>query len=126
MESFFSMIEWVPVLLSTFLAFMLGWLWYSPMMFYEKWRSGKGGELVQYPMWMPMAAQLGATLLLAIIVNFATVDGDVGHAVMVALTVGGFIKANGLYAGKTKYAISVEVIYIFAMVAIMVATNMLI
>lgn len=123
MEELLQNITWVPVLVSFVLAFALGWLWYSPAMFYEKWRIGKGAEVVQHPMWMPMMAQAGSTLLLAIITNLAANDGHVGHAVLVAITIAGFIKANGFYAGKTRFAIGVEVGYVIAMIAVMVVVN---
>jgi hypothetical protein len=102
---------------------MLGWAWYSPVMFYEKWMKGKGAGVMEHPMWMPMAAQAGATFLFAIIVNMATADGHVGHAVLVALTIAGFIKSNGLFAGKTKWAVTIETMYILAMALLMVVVN---
>lgn len=124
MEELLANITWTPVIVSFVLAFGLGWLWYSPVMFYEKWRSGKGGEMVQHPLWMPMSAQLGSTFLLAIIINLATNDGHIGHAVLVGVTIAGFIKANGFYTGKTTSAISVEVGYIVAVLLVMLAVNM--
>lgn len=124
METLLQTIEWTPVLVSFALAYVLGWVWYSPVMFYEKWMKGKGVSVVEHPMWIPMAAQAGATLLFAIIVNLATADGDVGHAVLVALTIAGFIKANGLFQGKTKWAVSIETLYILAMAVIMIGVNM--
>lgn len=124
MEQFLSQIEWTPVLVSFLLAYGLGWVWYSPILFYEKWRDGKGGEIVQHPMWMPIVAQAGATFLFALIVNLSTADGHIGHAVLVALTIAGFIKANGLFGGKTKWAVSIEVLYIIAMAAIMISVNL--
>ena len=126
MEQIISMIEWVPVLVSFVLAYVLGWLWYSPVMFYEKWRTGKGAEVVQYPMWMPMAAQAGATLLLAILINIFMVYENIAMSVLVSLTIAGFIKANGLFAGKTKWAVSIETLFVLAMGAIMIAVNIVI
>lgn len=123
METFISHIEWAPVLVSFFLAFGLGWLWYSDKLFGVKWRLGKGSEVWHAPMWMPMSAQAGSTLLLAIITNMAAQDGHIGHAVLVAITIAGFIKANGFYSGKTMFVVSVEVGYVIAMIAIMVGVN---
>lgn len=125
MDTFLSQIEWVPVLVSFVLAFGLGWFWFSDKMFGERWHRGVGTAIWQPPLWMPMSAQAGSTFLLAIIVNMATLDGHVFHAILVGLTVAGMIKANGLFAGKSLYAISVETGYMIAMVVIMVATNML-
>ncbi len=77
------------------------------------------------PMWMPMTAQLGATLLSAIIVNVLYTTGQTALLVLVTLTLMGFIKANGMYSGKTKTTISIETLYILVMVLVMVATNVL-
>lgn len=118
-------VEWVPVVVSFVLAFGLGWLWYSDKMFLRRWQAGLPAPAKwQAPMWMPMVAQALGTLLLAIITNMAAGDGHVGHAVLVAFTISVFIKANGLYSGKSRYAIGVEVGYILAMIAVMVAVNM--
>lgn len=125
MEELLTSLQWTPVLLSTILAFGLGWLWYSDKLFGAKWRAGIGAPLWTAPMWMPMSAQLVGTFLLAVITNLAAADGHVGHAVLVAFTISVFLKANGLYSGKSKYAIGVEVGYVLAMVAIMVAVNMM-
>lgn len=124
MEQFISMIEWGPVLVSFVLAYGLGWVWYADIGFGKRWRVGKGGAVVEHPMWMPISAQAGATLLFAIIVNLATADGHVGHAVLVGLTIAGFIKTNGLFGGRTIYAITVDTVYVLAMLAIMVGVNM--
>lgn len=124
MEAFIAQIEWTPVLVSTVVAFMVGWAWYSPKLFVKPWMAGLPKPPVwQAPMWMPMSAQLGSTLFLAIIVNMSYQHGHIGHAVLVALTIMGFIKANGMYSGKNKMAISIEVLYILVMVVIMVLTN---
>jgi hypothetical protein len=124
MQELLLNLEWGTVLVSFVLSFGLGWLWYSDKWFGVQWRAGKGGGVWQAPLWMPMSAQAGSTLLLAIITNLAAADGHVGHAVLVAVTIAGFIKANGLYSGKSKYAVGVEAGFIMAMIAIMVAVNM--
>lgn len=124
MEALISQIEWMPVLVSFLISFALGWVWYSPKMFYKKWYTGRAVEFVAHPMWMPMSAQLGSTLLLAIVVNLATTDGHIAHAVLVAITIAGFIKANGLFGGKSKAVVSIETGFVLVMTAIMIAVNM--
>lgn len=127
MEVFISQIEWVPVLVSTIIAFMLGWLWYSPVLFMKSWLKGLPEPVKwQAPMWMPMSAQFGATLFYAIIVNRLQSAGDFVFVVFITLTFMGFIKANGMYAGKTKTSISIEVLYFPAMLLVMILTNLLI
>lgn len=124
MEAFLTQIEWMPVTVSFVLSFALGWVWYSPMMFVKKWQEGIGVPVWRAPMWMPMLAQAGSTLLLAIIMNLATQDGHLFHAVLVGITVAGFVKANGFYSGKTMFAVSVEVGYVVAMAVVMIAVNL--
>lgn len=124
MDELLTTIEWVPVLVSTIIAFALGWLWYSPKMFYQKWQDGlPQPPKWRAPMWMPMFAQLGSTLFLAVIVNMSMQDGHVAHAVLVTLTIMGFIKASGMYSGKTRGAIMVETLYILVMLIIMILVN---
>lgn len=124
MESLLANIEWVPVIVSTVLAFLLGWLWYSPTLFVEKWRAGIGQPVWQAPMWMPMSAQLGSTLLLAILVNYTVRNEAWELLVLIVITIMGFVKGSGLYCGKTKTAITIEVLYIFVMALLMVGVHM--
>ncbi|MCA9363027.1 DUF1761 family protein [Candidatus Kaiserbacteria bacterium] len=127
METFLTQIEWIPVIISTIIAFVLGWVWYSPVLFVEKWQTGLPmPPKWKAPMWMPMTAQLGATLLLAVIFNLSHQDGHLGHAVLVVFTIMGFVKANGMYSGKTKMSLSIEVLYILAMALVMYAVNLIV
>ena len=125
METFFAQVEWMPTIISFLLAFGLGWLWYSDKWFGVKWRAGKGGAVWNAPMWMPMLTQAVSTLLLAMVINAYVVAGECGMAILLTIIIAGFVKANGLYAGKTKYAIGVEVGYILVMAAIMILVSKL-
>lgn len=124
MEMFLSQIDWTPVLVSFVISFAVGWLWYSPKLFLKGWLKGIGEPVWQAPMWMSMFAQAGSTLFLAILINVSVAQGHLIQATLIVFTIAGFIKANGLYCGKTKFAISVEVLYIIVMAAIMVAVNL--
>jgi len=125
MEELLQNIEWMTVLVSAFLSFGLGWLWYSPALFLKSWLAGIGEPKWQVPMWMPISAQFGSILLLSIIINLAVADGHVGHAILVGFTIAGFIKASGLYSGKTIKAVSIEVSYIVAIFVVMFVVNMM-
>lgn len=120
----FAAIAWTPVLVSTGIAFLLGWLWYSDKMFLAQWQAGIGAPVWQAPLWMPMAVQLFSTLILAVITHISLAQGHLGFVFLSALMLVGFIKSNGLYAGKTKTAIAIEVGYIVVMVLIMVGVNL--
>lgn len=126
MEQFFEQIEWVPTLVSFIVAFVVGWFWYSPLLFVKKWMQGIGEPVWRAPMWMPMSAQLGSTLFLAIVINLATGHNKWIMATLMVIALAGFVKSNGFYSGKTMYAVSVEVGYIIVMGVIMLITNALI
>ena len=38
-------INWLAVIAGTFVSFLLGWLWYSPILFGLKWAEGVGLKL---------------------------------------------------------------------------------
>lgn len=124
MEELISQIEWLPTVVAAAAAFLLGWAWYSPKMFLNGWLKGIGEPVYKAPMWMPMVAQFFSLLLLSIITGMAAADGHVGHAVLVSLTVAGFVKAGGFYSGKTKYAVSVEVGYVVAATILIILVHL--
>ncbi|MBP7119464.1 hypothetical protein KBA63_05280 [Candidatus Woesebacteria bacterium] len=126
MEQFLSTIELTPVLVSFVLAYGLGWYWYSDAGWGKRWREGKAAGVWQAPMWMPMVSQAGATFFLALLINIFMVYENTFMSAFVTLTIAGFIKANGLFAGKTKYAITVETMYVIVMGLLMIAVNMFI
>lgn len=126
MEAFLSQIEWVPVIISTIIAFMVGWLWYSPKLFVKPWLAGlPEPPKWQAPMWMPMVAQFTSTLFLAVLVNWTYRLGYTIELFLIVFTLIGFTKANGMYAGKSKSAIMVEVWHIFVMAVIMYVSNLI-
>ena len=124
MEVFLSQIEWFPVIISTVITMMLGYLWYSPVLFLQTWLKGlPEPPKWQAPMWLPVIAQVGALLFLAMVVNRLQSMNEWILLLGVTFTIMGFTKANGMYSGKTKTSISVEVTYILASVLIMIITS---
>ncbi|MCA9361920.1 DUF1761 domain-containing protein [Candidatus Kaiserbacteria bacterium] len=119
-------LEWVPVVVSFVLAFGLGWLWYSPMMFLKPWASALGldTEGPNDGMMKAMIPQAIATFLLAVVTNMAAQDGHVGHAVIVALIAASFVMSSNLYKSPKCAPPRIEAGYILAMAAVMVGVNM--
>ena len=124
METFLSQIEWMPTVVSFFVAFGLGWLWYSETLFAKGWREGIGiDETDTTPMAPAMLAQAVGTFLMAIVIGVTAAHNDLYMAILVALTFAVLVKANGYFSKKSKYAIMVESGYILAMVSAMIATH---
>lgn len=119
-------INWLAVLVGAGAAFLVGWIWYSEILFGEKWRQGIGTPaVVGYPMFYPMGAQAVGTFLFAWVIGVAEALGSLALTVLVALAFTALLKANGFFAGKSKYAIAVESGYILTMAAIIVLAHML-
>lgn len=125
MEDIIIGVNWVAVGIGAVAAFALGWLWYSDTLFGAKWRTGLGTPARSWPMWMPMVAQAIATLLLAWVVGVTETTGSLTLAILLAITIAAIVKAQGLFNGKSRYAIGVDAGYIIAMVAIMVLAHIL-
>lgn len=126
MEALFADINWLAVIVGAIAAFLVGWLWYSPVLFQKKWLTGIGISLDdQTPMAAAMGAQIFSTFLLAVVIGITMATASLGLAILIALTIAGIVKANGLYTQKSTYAIMVETGYILVMVAIMILTHII-
>lgn len=125
MEDLIVDINWLAVIVGAVLAFMLGWLWYSPKLFGNKWAAAVGINMSapSKPMSIAMLAQAVSTFLLAWVIGITERADSLSTAVLVGLMVAGLIKANGLFAQKPRYAVMVESSFILAMVAVMIATH---
>lgn len=127
METLITNVDWFAVIVGAVASFLLGWFWYSKKGFGVKWAEGVGLDINNPgPMGLAMTAQIGATFLLSWVIGVAMVMDLLPLAILMVLTLTGFIKANGLYAQKSKVAITIETIYILAMAVIMVFTHQII
>lgn len=117
-----SGVNWLAVAVSTLLAYLLGWLWYSPKLFGPKWMEGARVTLVDgAPMPIaPMVVQLIGTFLLAWVAGIAAAHQALLTLILISLTISVLIIAGGLYSQKSHYAILVEAGYVMAMVLVMI------
>ncbi|MFN0191365.1 MAG: DUF1761 domain-containing protein [Aestuariivirga sp.] len=118
-------VNWIAVIAGTVLSFLLGWLWYSPKLFGVKWAEGVGvklGAADAMPMGA-MAAQLLGTFLLAWLIGITAAKNALLTAILIALLAIVLIVANGLFARKSSYAITVEAGFIAAMAIVIIAVQ---
>ena len=114
-------VSWVAVIVSFVLAFLLGWLWYSPMLFGKKWASGVGISLDEggpFPVFA-MVSQAMATFGLAWLFGITAAGEALFTIVLILLTLILFIVSNGKFAQKSNTAVAIEGGFIFAMGVIM-------
>lgn len=118
-------VNWLAVGVGTVLSFLLGWLWYSPMLFVKKWMEGinvKPNPNAKMPV-PAMVIQLIATFLLAWLVGIGAAHNALATTVLIVLTIIALFIANGLFGSKSNYAIATEAGFIAAMAVVMIAVQ---
>ena len=114
-------VNWVAVVVGAVLAFLLGWLWYSPKLFGEKWAEGvrisfdSGG-----PLPAALIVQAVGTLLLAWVIGVTAANNALATAILIVFTIAVLVVAGGMFSKKSSYAIMTEAGYIVAMALIMI------
>ncbi len=114
-------VSWLAVIVSFVLAFILGWLWYSPMLFGKKWAEGSGISLesdVPFPA-LAMTTQALGTFGLAWLFGITAAAEALFTIILILLTLILLIIANGKFAQKNNTAVLIEGSYIFAMGVVM-------
>ena len=118
----FTQLNWLAIGLGTLLAFILGWLWYSPMLFGEKWGSGSGVSLEKANK-MPVVAmitQLLGLFCLALVIGITAEVEALITAILVIMYGAFFAAAAGGFSQKSRYAIWVDVSYRIVAGAVMI------
>ena len=115
-------VNWLAVGAGTVIAFMLGAAWYSTKLFGTKWAEGVGLKLESdmKPPAKAMVTQFVATLLLAWVIGITAAGNALFTAILIVLMVIAMIASNGMWAGKSNYAITVECGFIGVMSVIMI------
>lgn len=126
METITTGVSWWAVGVSTVLSFMLGGLWYSPILFGRKWAEGVGveiGEGSTQPV-PAMIMQLLGTFLLAWVIALADAMGAYPAAVLIVLTAAVLMIASNLFSEHTLFASLIQGLFVVVMAIIMVLCNL--
>jgi len=118
-------INWIAVLVGTVVSFLVGWAWYSPLLFGKKWAEGSGVVLASADK-MPvfaMTAQLLALLVLAIVIGITAASNALFTAILSILAIALFIASTGSFVHKSTYAIIVDFFYIILAGVVMIAVQ---
>jgi len=121
MDEIVANVNWLAVIVGAVLAFLLGWLWYSPVLFGKKWAAGVGVELGSANS-MPvgaMVAQIIGTFLLAWLFGVTAKNNALLTIILVVLTLIAFTASSGQYVKKSSAAILIEAGYIVAMAVVL-------
>ncbi|MEM7300357.1 MAG: DUF1761 family protein [Pseudomonadota bacterium] len=114
MESELANVNWLAVIVGTIVAFLLGWLWYSPALFGKKWAEGSRVELggAETMPVMAMVTQLLALFLLALVVGITATREHLLTAILAILAAAFFTFSGGAFVRKTNYALMVDISYV--------------
>ena len=126
MEAITTGISWWAVGISTVLCFMLGGLWYSPVLFGKKWAEGVGLDFssgAKQPV-PALVLQLLGTFLLAWLIGLADAINAYPAAVLIVLTTTVLLIAANLFSEHTLYSALVQGMFVVAMAVIMVVCNL--
>ena len=117
-------INWLAVIVSFVLSFMLGWLWFSPKLFGKKWADGVPGVSMEEdcgkPPALAMISQALGVFCLAWLIGVTASYNALATAMLITLTIILLIISNGKFANKSTTAVFIEAAYIIDMVIIMV------
>ena len=124
MEEITADVNWLAVAVGAVLAYLLGYLWYSPKLFGKKW--AEGVDLKQAPENLPVAAmvmQAAGTFLLAWVVGVTAADNALLTVILVVATTVALMLAGSLFTQKSRYAMFTEAGFVVTMAAIMIAVQ---
>ena len=120
MDMLLANVSWLGVIVGAVLAFLVGWLWYSPMLFGRQWAAGNDVELGSAAN-MPMAAmgtQALGLLLLAWTVAVLMASG-IWVIALATIAYGAMQISGGLFAKKSNAVIGIEFGYLVVSVVLM-------
>jgi hypothetical protein len=123
-----SGISWLAVIAGAVVSFLLGWLWYSPMLFGPKWAEGSGvkmGSANEMPMGA-MASQGIGLLLMSWLVGVTTVSGGVWTAILATLAFVVLSYSGNSFIKKSQYAKLVDAGYWIGSLVVMLVVERLI
>jgi hypothetical protein len=115
-------VNWLGVIVGTVVAFLAGWLWYSPKLFGTKWAEGSRvqlGNANEMPVGA-MIAQVIGLFLMSWLVGVTMANNAVWTAILATLAFAILAYSGSMFSQKTAYARVVDFGYWIAALVIMV------
>ena len=118
-------LNWLAVIAGTILAFLAGWLWYSPRLFGNGWAEGSKVELgsAQSMPVLAMVMQLLALFFLALVIGITATGNQLFTAIFAILALAAFSVSGGAFTRKSNYALMVDGCYAVLAGVIMIAVQ---
>lgn len=122
MGELFNGVNFVAVVVGAVAAFLLGWLWYSPILFGPKWAQGVGVEMGTADT-MPagaMVSQMLGLLLVSWLVGVTAASNALMTIVLAAIAFAVLGYAGGMFRKNSGYARMTDAGYLIASVIVMI------
>lgn len=113
MQEIIANVNWLAVIIGAVVAFLAGWLWYSPMLFGKTWAAGNNLELGSAQD-MPMAAmatQGVGLLLLSWFVGVTAVESKLFTFILAVVAFSVLNASGGLFTKKPGAVIGIDIGY---------------
>lgn len=126
MEEITANISWLAVIVGAVLAFLAGWLWYSPKLFGTKWAEGSKVELgnaTDMPM-VAMATQALGLIGVAWVVAITAATNSLLTIILITISFVLLQWSGNSFTQKNTYAKIVDSGYWVIAVIIMIAVQM--
>ena len=121
----FGLVNWLAVIVGAIAAFMVGYFWYSPMLFGKKWAEGSKVEMgtaAEMPV-MAMATQLIGLFMMALVIGMTATTDDLLTAIVAILAITLMVFSMGAFIKKSNYALFTDAGYILVCGAVMIAAQ---
>ena len=114
-------VNWLAVIVGAVVAFLVGWLWYSPILFGKKWAEGNGVELgsAQSMPVAAMATQAIGLLLISWFVGVTAASNALLTFILAVVAFAVFAISGALFIKKPGYVIGVDTGYLIVSAVIM-------
>ena len=122
MEELTHGVSWLAVIVGAIVAFLVGWLWYSPKLFGTKWAEGNGADLGAAST-MPvgaMVSQLGGLLLMSWFVGVTAVSSALFTVILATVAFAVLAYSGGMFAKKSAYVRNVDAGYWIVSLVVMI------
>lgn len=114
-------VSWIAVLVGAVAAFLVGWLWYSPVLFGKQWAAGNGIELGTASS-MPVGAMVTQALGLFLVswfVGVTAVDSALLTFILAVIGFGVLQASGGLFTKKPGNVVAIDFGYLIVAAAVM-------
>lgn len=115
----------LAIILGAVVSFLIGWLWYSPKLFGEKWAEGSRvefGTASEMPV-VAMVAQFVGLLLMSWFVSVTAANGLLLTVILGTIAFTVLAYSGNTFSQKTPYARNVDAGYWIIALVIMIICN---